>query len=234
MIVLALDTSTAACSVALCRDGTVTVSKTTPMTRGHAEALMPMVLDVMAANGVSFAALHLIAVTVGPGAFTGLRVGLAAARAMALATDRPCIGVNTLEAIAAGVTQSGEDPRPLLVALDTRRGDYFAQAFAAGGGPTSPPRALQACELKTLVEDGPVLVAGDAADDATAALEAGGVTAESVAGSGVADPAHVAAIAAGRWCRRGYSREVGPIGPAPLYLRAPRAKIAVGGGRRRP
>ncbi|MCH7931874.1 MAG: tRNA (adenosine(37)-N6)-threonylcarbamoyltransferase complex dimerization subunit type 1 TsaB, partial [Proteobacteria bacterium] len=93
MNVLALDTATAACSVALWSDGTVLAQRFATMARGHAEALMPMVEAVMAEAGLAFADLDLVATTVGPGTFTGLRVGLAAARGLALAGGLPIVGV---------------------------------------------------------------------------------------------------------------------------------------------
>ncbi|MHA1569433.1 MAG: tRNA (adenosine(37)-N6)-threonylcarbamoyltransferase complex dimerization subunit type 1 TsaB, partial [Alphaproteobacteria bacterium] len=82
---LALDTATGACSVAIWHEGGVLRRRVAEMAHGHAEALMPMVREVMHAAGASFTDLDAFAVTVGPGAFTGLRIGLAAARGMALA-----------------------------------------------------------------------------------------------------------------------------------------------------
>ena len=106
MRLLALDTATAACSVALWRDGAVLARRFEAMLRGQSEALMPMVGAVLAEAGCGFKDLDAIAVTVGPGAFTGLRIGLAAARGMALAAELPLIGVTTLEAVVHGVPPS--------------------------------------------------------------------------------------------------------------------------------
>ena len=92
MRILAFDTATSACSAALWEDGRVGARRFETMTRGHAEALVPMIADVMDEAGTNFPRLDLIAVTVGPGAFTGLRIGLAAARGMALAAAVPCLG----------------------------------------------------------------------------------------------------------------------------------------------
>ena len=91
--ILAMDTSTAACSVALWRDGGVVASRFEVIERGHAEYLVPMIEAVMAEADERPADIDLIAVSIGPGAFTGIRLGLATARAMALAQDIPCIGI---------------------------------------------------------------------------------------------------------------------------------------------
>lgn len=232
MIVLGLDTATKACSAAVWQDGRVLSGDTAAMERGQAEALMPMVLSVIAAARISFSDLDLLAVTVGPGAFTGLRVGLAAARGIALAAEVPCVGVTTLEAIAAAMTPAYRGAaETVLVALDTKRGDLYAQAFAGDGRQRSAPLAMHPGELATLVGVGPVRVAGDAAPVAVAALRAAGVDAAAAAPAvEVADAGTVAAIAAGRWL----DGETGGGAPAPLYLRPPEAKVAAAGGRRRP
>lgn len=250
MTVLALDTATGACSVAVWRDGKVLSGRSLLMERGHAETLMPMVRRAMDEAEVRFDELTLIAVTVGPGAFTGLRVGLAAARGMALAARLPCIGTTTLEAIAAAVPDKRRRGRDVLVALDTKRGDFYVQAFAADGQPLGAPRAGDEACLNKLVGNRPVSVAGDAAVVAVRALRAAGITAEPVLGCEAADAAWVAAIATRRW--REINRHAGmtttsstaeslappasrhATSPAPLYLRPPEAKVAAGGGRRRP
>ena len=90
--VLGIDTSAAACSAALWRDGAVIAREHAAMARGHAESLMPMVERVM--RGAAYESLDAVAVTAGPGAFTGLRIGLAAARGIALAAGIPAIGVS--------------------------------------------------------------------------------------------------------------------------------------------
>ena len=100
MKLLALDCAGLACSVALWRDGAIVAERTREMARGHAEALMPMLGEVMAAADERLDALDRLAVTVGPGSFTGIRVGLAAARGLALAIGCPLIGVGTLAALA--------------------------------------------------------------------------------------------------------------------------------------
>ena len=133
MIVLAFDTSGTACSVAVADVGhglpgvPPGIAQSREVVRGHAEALMPMVADVMAEAGLGFDALDLIAVTVGPGLFTGLRAGIAAARGLALATGVPCVGVSSFAALAATCRRDGPsaDVETLAVCIDSRRADIF-------------------------------------------------------------------------------------------------------------
>ncbi len=229
MNILALDTAMSACSVALWRDGGVCARRLERMERGQSEALMPMVVEIMAGAGEDFSGIDLLAVTVGPGAFTGLRIGLAAARGMALAAGLPCLGATTLEVVAHGAAANGLNGRPLLVALDSKRDDVFAQAFAAGLSPLGPPRALPAGDLPALIGSaGSAVVAGDASAPAAAALAEAGIETEISSALGVPDAAVLAEIAYRRW-RAGETAAM----PSPLYLRPPDAAIPKGGGRRR-
>jgi tRNA threonylcarbamoyladenosine biosynthesis protein TsaB len=217
MIALALDTSADACSVAL-RDGggRLLGRRAQVLARGHAELLMPMLRDVMAEADVAFADLALIAVTTGPGSFTGIRVGLAAARGLALASGLPILGVSAFEALAQAVLPAERQGRTLLVAIDSRRGDLFIQGFAAGDTPLSPAVAVTPEALAAAVPGGPLLVAGDGAARAGAALAAAGHAAMLASETGPPDAAAVASVALARW-RCGAT----PVPPVPLYLRAP-------------
>jgi tRNA threonylcarbamoyladenosine biosynthesis protein TsaB len=103
MRILAMDTATSSCSVALWCDETIVAARREVMSRGQAEALVPMIGDVLAEAKVTASDLDLLAVTVGPGAFTGLRIGLATARGMGLAAHVPCLGLTTTEVIAHAV-----------------------------------------------------------------------------------------------------------------------------------
>jgi tRNA threonylcarbamoyladenosine biosynthesis protein TsaB len=212
MIVLALDSSGSACSVALVGpDGAVLAHRFQAMARGHAEILMPMLRDAMAEAGVGFAALGLIAATIGPGSFTGIRVGLAAARGLALATGLPAVGITAFEAIAEAVEAEGA---ALVVAIDSRRAELFVQVFAAGIAP-DPPRAVAPADLAAILPQGKLVLAGDGAERAAAALLTAGRVA-SVASVTAPDARHVARVALRR-------RSAGGGMPAlqPLYLRAP-------------
>lgn len=208
MIVLAMDSSTSACSAALWSEGRVLARRLSPMARGQSEALMPMVAEVMAQAGLGFADLGLLAVTVGPGAFTGLRIGLAAARGLALARGLPLAGVATTAAVASGVPESQRRDRAVLVAIDSRRDELWLQLFDAALNPLSDIRALPPGRAEELAT-GPVMVAGDAAAQVLPHLP-GAILAAS---PGFPDAALVAELAAGQWSR-GES-----LPPEPLYLR---------------
>ena len=227
MRILAIDTATSACSAAVWQEGGVAAQRFEAMSRGQAEALMPMVQDVMANAGAGFADLDLIAVTVGPGAFTGIRIGLAAARAMALSAALPILGITTLEAVAHA--QAALDG-PLLVALDSKREDVYVQLFAAARTPLIEPQAAMPEDVPALLPDGPLAIAGDAAETVVAAIGAGSVDLSRLQGPDIPDAAVVAGIAAARIEIEVPQQTLSP--PAPLYLRPPDATPpAAPGGR---
>jgi len=132
MNLLAIDTALDRCSVGVARAGGPAVLVSETIGRGHAERLFGMVAAAMAEAGLAFADLDRIAVTVGPGSFTGVRVGVAAARGFALVLARPAVGIGTLEAIAEEARSLAGDV-PVLAALDARHGEVYAQAFGPGG-----------------------------------------------------------------------------------------------------
>lgn len=142
MLMLAFDTSASTVSVAVLDEARVWSYQEREMERGHAEALMPMIQAVLDASKVSLKEIGGIAVSLGPGSFTGVRVGLAAARAFALALNVRVYGVTTFEAWAYHVG------KPAWVVLDTKRDDYYAQFFDAEGKPTSEPSILSSEQLK--------------------------------------------------------------------------------------
>ncbi len=239
-LVLGIDTSAGACSVALIRDGKVCARESRLMRHGHAEALLPMVRLAMSAWGSGFPELAAVGATIGPGSFTGLRVGLAAARGIALAVGVPCIGVTSLEALAFAADAGRQGaPAPLLAVLDTRRGDLYAQIFKVDGTPAGGPFLAQVEDLparlsKAGVRLPEVLIVGDVAvsvrrdlglDAPCATL---GNTIEMPAGAAIPDAASVAAIAAQRLnCAADHPAR-------PLYLRAAQVTMSPGGGTLRP
>src|SRR5262245_35235210 len=141
MRVLAIDTALSACAAAVLdtRHAAVIASETLPMTRGHAEAVMPLIARVMDEAGIEFAHLDRIAVTTGPGSFTGLRVGISAARGIALAAGKPAIGLSTLAGLAAPHIAEN-DNSAVIAAIDARHDHVYLQVFGAGGKSVVPPR----------------------------------------------------------------------------------------------
>ena len=109
------------------------------MVRGHAEALIPLIARVLEKAGLDFAALDRIAVTTGPGSFTGLRVGIAAARGIALAAGKPAVGLSTLAAYAAPLI-AADDTQPVVAAIDARHDHVYLQVFGPGGRTIVAPR----------------------------------------------------------------------------------------------
>ncbi len=212
MRVLALDTALAACSVAVIDGGRVLAMRQVVMGRGQAEALMPMVRDCMREAGLAFAAIDLLAVTVGPGTFTGLRTGIAAARGLALATGRPLVGVTTLEVLAATAFAAGQGG-PVAAVIDAHRGEVYLQRFDAPDRPAAPPAAVPLAAAPDLVR-GAALI-GSGAVLMAAALGGAAIRLDLPPDP---DPVQLASLAR---ARAGW-----PPRPAePLYLREPDAKL---------
>ncbi|HEV8029221.1 MAG TPA: tRNA (adenosine(37)-N6)-threonylcarbamoyltransferase complex dimerization subunit type 1 TsaB [Stellaceae bacterium] len=212
--VLAFDSAGHGCSAAVLHRGRVASRRSAAMERGQAEALMPMIEAVLAESDLVSGDLDLIAVTVGPGSFTGLRIALATAQGLALATGRPLLGITNFAAMAAQVRAPARSGRRLVVALDSKRKELYLQSFdlegvADGEGALVAPEAFA-----TWVPEGPLIVAGDGAPRLAATL--GEPRAWLTPGSGMVDAADVARLAAATW-RPG----VRPPRPRPLYLRAP-------------
>jgi tRNA threonylcarbamoyladenosine biosynthesis protein TsaB len=195
------------------------------MQRGHAEQLLPMIEAVRQQAGIDFEELDLLAVTIGPGTFTGVRVGLAAARALALVHDRPILGIGTLELLAQGVAKGeitaapASDGGGIIAAIDARRGELYIQAFDANRRAVTEasarrlgPEILQSPAISSLT---PGLIVG------TGAVLLQALLPDWRSADGHEQPdAAVLALAAGGWQHRA-SRQA----PAPLYLRAPDARL---------
>ena len=222
---LSFDTSAEYCAAALVQDGTEIAAQSLAMSRGHAEALVPLVRELCASTGTDLSGVDLVAVTVGPGSFTGVRTGIAAARGFALATGAPAVGVSSLQAVAYAARQAGSPS--VLVVLDTRRADFFAQLFDSNAQPCGDPAVVDAGAIQDLIRMNDPVVVGNAVarfrSDVGPDMDAGIFA----SGPGVPDPADVALLAE----RILYGNRVASDTLSPLYLRAPEAKIPTGGGR---
>jgi tRNA threonylcarbamoyladenosine biosynthesis protein TsaB len=217
MRVLAIDTALDACSAAVLDldRGGVIASETLAMTRGHAEALMPLIARVMDQAEVEFGELDRIAVTTGPGSFTGLRVGISAARGIALATGKPAIGLSTLAGLAAPLIAE-DDNTNVVVAIDARHDHVYLQVFGTGGRTLVSPRIATLRNALRAAASGPARVIGSAAGLLAAAWPKGTDTPLLVDNRGAPDVSWIARLGAA--AAAGY----GP--PRPLYLRAPDAQ----------
>lgn len=227
MKILAMDSAAASCSVALWQDDALKDQALKEMTRGHASELLPMVEALLAKNALSVSDLDAFAVTIGPGAFTGLRIGLSAARGFAVATKKPVIGVTTLEALNQGVT---ERPGPVLCALDAKRADLYAQVFARDGTALSEPVARLPEDLMSLIppDAKTVTVCGDSFDRVKNLLQSQGVT-PICSEVRLPQACYVAEIAKER-----AATVDGQARPSALYIRPPDAALPKNGGRLRP
>jgi tRNA threonylcarbamoyl adenosine modification protein YeaZ len=216
MRVLAIDTALEACSVAVLDTSHADerVHESLPMQRGHAEALMPLVARVLDRAQIDSSDLDRIAVTTGPGSFTGLRVGIAAARGIALATGKPAIGLTTLAAFAAPFI-AANDALPVVVAIDARHDHVYLQVFGPGGRTVVAPRVAPLREALRVSTTGAPRITGNAANK-LAALWPAGEHAPSVVDQRPAP--HIEWVA-----RLGAAATDTSTPPKPVYLRAPDA-----------
>ena len=175
---LAIDTAGSACSVAVGRSATLLAAERRAMRHGHAEALLPMIDRAMEAAALSPTAIDGVAVAVGPGGFTGIRVGLGAAHGIALALQARLIGVTSFAAVVARLADAKSASGAatvVLVALDSRRDDFYVQLFSrASAEPLAEPAAVLPEALADYVAGlagaAPLLIAGDMAEQAAAVL----------------------------------------------------------------
>lgn len=209
MIVLALDTAGVNCSAAIydSTTGTVLAEVVETIGKGHAERLMAIVDDALAAAGLDLQQLQRVAVTIGPGSFTGIRVGVAAARGFALSLGIEAVGVTTLAALAARHLQAALG-RNVVVAMDAKRGEVYAQVFAPDGRPLTDAAELAIADAAGL----PGKYGADATGSGASLLRG-------EAAGGEPDNFPIALVA-----RLAAEIPAGAERPRPLYLRAPDAK----------
>src|SRR5262245_9840294 len=217
MRLLAIDTALEACSAAVLDSdrGGIIASETLTMARGHAEAIMPLIARVMDLADIEFAALDRVAVTTGPGSFTGLRVGISATRGIALAAGKPAVGLSTLAGFAAPLIAE-DDSTHVVAAIDARHDHVYLQVFGAGGRTLVAPRIATVRDAVRAAMTGPARLIGSGAKLVAAAWPKAADQPLSVEHRGAPDIGWVARLGAA--AANGY----GP--PRPLYLRAPDAQ----------
>jgi tRNA threonylcarbamoyladenosine biosynthesis protein TsaB len=217
MLVLAIDTALDACSAAVLDSDrrVIVASETLAMQRGHAEALMPLIARVMDSAAIEFRQLDRIAVTTGPGSFTGLRVGISAARGIALAAGRPAIGLTTLAAFAAPHIAE-DDTLPVVAAIDARHDHVYLQVFGSRGRTLVAPKVASLREAVRAALTDPARIVGSAAELIAAAWPKTEPPPPKVDQRGAPDISWIARLAA--------AADEGHGSPKPLYLRAPDAQ----------
>jgi tRNA threonylcarbamoyladenosine biosynthesis protein TsaB len=208
-MILAVDTCLGASSVAILDGERVLAALSEPMARGHQERLPPLVQAAMAEAGIPFSALTRIGVTIGPGSFTGLRVGLAFAKGLGVALSVPCVGVGSLAALAA----SDAAPGFKVAAVDARKDQLYLQIFDGLTPLMAPdvlPVATAAARIAELHRGGPAALIGSGAP-----LLEGVLPSARTLAVDAPDPAAVARLA----------QAAAVVPPRPLYLRPPYATL---------
>lgn len=216
MKLLAIDTCADRCAACVLDTGDGTAHEVSrEMSKGHAEHLMDVVGECLEAARTGFDGLDRLAVTVGPGSFTGVRVGVAAARGLALALGIPCVGVSTLEALAAAA-RAAYPGRPVLAANDARREEIYAALYEGDGTESGPPHVTTVSAAAAFVTADTVLTGS-----ASGQIVDAGAAPHAVATAAPAPPIRFVALL-------GAQKPGGSEKPKPLYLRAPDAKPQAG------
>jgi tRNA threonylcarbamoyl adenosine modification protein YeaZ len=234
MNILAFDTCMQSCSAAILRDaagsdresGTLFSARET-LERGHAERLVPMIQEVMTKAALEYDEIDRIAVTTGPGTFTGIRIGVATARGLALASGVELVGENVLQVIAWGCLQQCAPPPGdlLAVAINARRGQIYLQLFDANGTACTDPHVVVPDQAGKLIPPGKsVFVAGSGKEILKNAVGEEVRQNLNLSYFEHGNPQPDAGILARHAASRPSSRE--PV--SPLYLRPPDAKIQSG------
>jgi tRNA threonylcarbamoyl adenosine modification protein YeaZ len=216
MNLLAIDTAASLCSACVydTTAGAELGREVLDIGKGHAERLIGVIESALGRARLTFDDLDRIGVAIGPGSFTGVRVGVATARGLALALSIPAIGVSTLEALAAE-TRAGFPGKPILAAIDGRRGDLYCVAYAPDGSVLSAPAAVSVADAVSLALRHDAALAGNGVD-AILATAGGNTPLDTGLRGATADIAFYARLAAAR----GMTGEK----PKPLYLRGADAK----------
>lgn len=214
MMILAIDTSANLCAASIHADRELGRC-VCDLGKGHAEHLMAVVDEALAAAGKTYADLGRLAVSVGPGSFTGIRVGVSAVRGLALALKIPALGITTLEALAFEARQTNAG-RNVMAALDGGRGEIHAALYGPDGEEIATPAAIDLARACDLAKRANAVLAGTAAD----AIHAAGGSLDIAGRQATADIAAYAVLGSGK-------PDAGAR-PAPLYLRSADAKVNAG------
>jgi tRNA threonylcarbamoyladenosine biosynthesis protein TsaB len=218
MLILAIDTALDACSAGVLDTdtGKLIALESQPMKRGHAEALMPLIARVIKQAGIAFASFDRIAVTTGPGSFTGLRVGLSAARGIALAANKTVVGLTTLAAYAAPVVSENAG-QPVISAIDARHDHVYFQVVSGNGSSLMRPRVAPIEEALRASRFGAPHLVGNAAGILADRWPTDALPPFRVDAQPAPDIAWVA------WLGAAVNPDTAPA--RPYYLRAPDAKL---------
>jgi tRNA threonylcarbamoyladenosine biosynthesis protein TsaB len=217
MRVLAIDTALGACSAAVLdtEAGGIIASKSVDMLRGHAEALIPLIGGLFDHLGAPLHEIDRIVVTTGPGSFTGLRVGISAARGIALAANKPAVGISTLLAYAAPHL-ADDETAPVVSVIDARHNHVYLQTFAPGGRTVIAPRIAPISEAVRIAAETPARIVGNAAQLVADGLKSLGKQSIVVDDRAAPDIAWIATT--------GAAMDQDQAPPKPQYLRAPDAQ----------
>ena len=215
MLTLAIDTASLACQAAICDGERLLGACRETIGRGHAERIIPVIDEALDEAGLAIGAMKRIAVTVGPGSFTGIRVGVSAARGFALALGCDCVGISTLEVLAA-MARPTYPNRAILATVDARRGEVYVGLFGPDGEALGDPVALSPEQAAAMARESGAVLAGSGAALLSPFIDAGDIAMDADT-IDVAMMARMAATLAGPFER-----------PKPLYLRGADAKPQVG------
>jgi tRNA threonylcarbamoyladenosine biosynthesis protein TsaB len=222
MRILAIDTSCGAASAAVYDDVAreALAQETIAMAQGHAEALGPMVQRVMEQVEGGFPTIGRVAACIGPGSFTGIRIGLAMARAIALTIEAPVIGVSTFVAFA-GPLLAEPKPGVIATAIDAKHGQVYFQLFEGTGRPILAPMVATLREVVRAIGAGPARLAGNAAAMVAEEAERTGLVFDAFEASPYPDIVSIARI--------GLAADPDAFPARPLYVKAPDAHPSPGG-----
>lgn len=256
MKLLAVDTAQPACSAALhiqTSEGVKTFCRFEPMTRGQAEALPGLVQEVLESAGVKPGELDALACTVGPGTFTGVRVGIALVRGMAVVLNKPVLGITSLEALAHPIAPQNKEL--IAASFDARRNEVYFQLFDHNHTPQTEPMIVSIEEAAALIPRQPVVLVGTGSEFLSQRLDQAGQHAQmllphhirtesarpdrvpqepslslDLAPFAFPQADHVAAIARVRFAKMDDAQRANLAAPNPLYIRSPDAKLPKNGG----